>query len=449
LERTENGQTSVSPSTAVLPQLQVAPVKLTGLDPDRPTPATIALPAVSHKVPVGHRLQLVISTTDQAYANAARPARYEVALTGDRAAAIPVLATTALNANTLDVPLPLVIVVAVLAAASVIALVLWRRRRDIQTVPDLAGVPLVVNDVVKTYGEGVRAVDGVSFRAEAGQVVGLLGPNGAGKTTLIRMLVGLIRPDSGSIYVNGQPVHAGADVLSLVGALIEGPGFLPHLSGKENLMAYWNATGRPLEEAHLDEALQIAGLGAAIDRKVRGYSHGMRQRLGIAQAMLGLPDLLVLDEPTNGLDPPQIKAMRAVLADYTATGRTVVLSSHLLSEVEHTCSHVVVMDKGKVVLTGAVEDLTASDTVTVIGLTNVADVGAAGRALQARGLHAEPEGKLLRVTGDLPRQAIVAELVASGYGVESVDGHRQLEEVFMSIVGTPAERFADSDEAPR
>jgi ABC-2 type transport system ATP-binding protein len=211
-------------------------------------------------------------------------------------------------------------------------------------------------------------------------------------------------------------------------------------------MAYWHATGRPLEEAHLDEALRIAGLGSAIDRRVGGYSHGMRQRLGIAQAMLGLPPLLILDEPTNGLDPPQIKAMRAVLADYAAAGRTVILSSHLLSEVEHTCSHVVVMDQGKVVLTGAVEELTASDTVTLIGLTNVDDVGAAGQMLQARGLHTEPEGKLLRVTGDLPRQAIVAELVVAGYGVESVDGHRQLEEVFMSLVGSTSQGPEDSDE---
>jgi len=450
VERTENGQTSVSPSSAVLPQLEVAPVQLTGLDPDKPRRVTIALPAVTHKVPVDHRLQLVITTTDQAYANAVVAARYDVALAGDRTAAIPMLATTALNANTLDVPLPLIIVVAGLAAASLIAaLVLWQRRRAIQTVAELASTPLVVNDVVKTYGDGFRAVDGVSFRAEAGQVLGLLGPNGAGKTTVIRMLVGLIRPDSGSIYVNGQPVHAGADVLSSVGAFIEGPGFLPHLSGKANLMAYWDATGRPLEEAHLDEALDIAGLGAAIDRKVRGYSHGMRQRLGIAQAMLGLPPLLILDEPTNGLDPPQIRAMRAVLADYTAAGRTVVLSSHLLSEVEHTCSHVVVMDKGKVVLTGAIEELTASDTVTLIGLSNVADVSDAGRMLQARGLRAEAEGKLLRVTGDLPREAIVAELVAAGYGVDSVDGHRQLEEVFMSIVGTAAEGLEDSNEAAR
>jgi ABC-2 type transport system ATP-binding protein len=449
IERTENGRTSVGPSTAVLPQLAVAPLKLTKLDPDKPVRVTVALPAISHKVPVNHRLQLVISTTDQAYANAVEAATYQVSLAGDAAAAIPVLATTALNANTLDVPLPLVIAVAVLLVASVAAVVLiWRRRREIQDVPELAGIPLVVNDVVKTYGDGFRAVDGVSFRTEAGQILGLLGPNGAGKTTVIRMLVGLIRPDSGTIYIHGQPVHAGADVLGSVGALIEGPGFLPHLSGKANLMAYWHATGRPSGEAQLDEALKIAGLGSAIHRRVRGYSHGMRQRLGIAQAMLGLPSVLILDEPTNGLDPPQIKAMRAVLADYAAAGRTVILSSHLLSEVEHTCSHVVVMDKGKVVLTGSVEELTASDTVTLIGLANAADVGTAGETLQARGLRAEPEGKLLRVTGELPRQAIVAELVAAGYGVESVDGHRQLEEVFMSLVGSTSQGPEDFEEAP-
>jgi ABC-2 type transport system ATP-binding protein len=141
--------------------------------------------------------------------------------------------------------------------------------------------------------------------------------------------------------------------------------------------------------------------------------------------------------------------MRVVLADYTAAGRTVVISSHLLSEVEHTCTHVVVMDQGKVVLTGAVEELTASDTVTLIGLTNVDDVGAAGQTLQARGLRAEPEGKLLRVTGDLPRQAIVAELVSAGYGIESVDGHRQLEEVFMSLVGDSDHGLEHSSEAAR
>jgi ABC-2 type transport system ATP-binding protein len=312
---------------------------------------------------------------------------------------------------------------------------LWRRNRAAHPDPALAHLPLVVTDVVKTYADGFRAVDGISFRAEPGQVVGLLGPNGAGKTTAIRMLVGLIRPDSGQIFVHGEPVHAGADVLASVGSFIEGPGFLPHLTGRQNLDAYWQATGRPAEEAHLDEALAIAALGSALHRKVRGYSHGMRQRLGIAQAMLGLPSLLVLDEPTNGLDPPQIKAMREVLADYAAAGRTVVISSHLLGEVEHTCSHVVVMDKGKIVLTGAVSTLTASDEVTVIGLADGEDVAAAERHLGERGISVVRTGDRLRVNGGVPRADLVRELVEVGYRVDSVDGHRHLEEVFLSLVG--------------
>jgi ABC-2 type transport system ATP-binding protein len=324
---------------------------------------------------------------------------------------------------------------------------LWlrRQRRAVNPEPTLASVPLVVRDVVKTYADGLRAVDGISFQAETGQVVGLLGPNGAGKTTAIRMLVGLIRPDSGEIFVHGEPVHAGADVLATVGAFIEGPGFLPHLTGRQNLHAYWQATGRPPEEAHLEEAIETAGLGAALDRRVRGYSHGMRQRLGIAQAMLGLPSLLVLDEPTNGLDPPQIKAMRDVLADYAASGRTVVLSSHLLGEVEQTCTHVVVMDQGRIVLTGAVSALTASDTVTMIGLADEQELSAATRHLDAQGLTVERTGEVLRVSGRLPRAEIVRELVNQGYRVESVDGRRQLEEVFLSLVGAPAERGGDED----
>jgi ABC-2 type transport system ATP-binding protein len=138
---------------------------------------------------------------------------------------------------------------------------------------------------------------------------------------------------------------------------VEGPGFLPHLSGRDNLELYWRATGRPAAAAHMEEALEIAGLGTALERAVRTYSQGMRQRLAIAQAMLGLPDLLVLDEPTNGLDPPQIAEMRKVLKDYAETGRTVIVSSHLLGEVEQTCSHVVVMHRGRLVSEGPVEKL--------------------------------------------------------------------------------------------
>ena len=140
--------------------------------------------------------------------------------------------------------------------------------------------------------------------------------------------MGLITPTAGEIRVFGHQVRPGAEILSRIGSFVEGSGFLPHLSGQANLELYWRATGRPIADAHLDLALDIAGLGTAIRRRVKTYSQGMRQRLAIAQAMLGLPDLLLLDEPTNGLDPPQIHAMREVLRRYAATGRTVLVSSH-------------------------------------------------------------------------------------------------------------------------
>lgn len=354
------------PQTAVLPQSVVAPVHLVGLTPDQPTSVDVALPAVAHQVPVGHRLQVVVSSTDQAYANPKAGTVYRIGLAGEPQLLLPQLPTAVVVPQTLDVPRPLILVVSGLVLAAVIgALVLRRRERAGVVREELRPVPLVVEDLVKTYGDGLRAVDGVSFRAEPGQVVGLLGPNGAGKTTVMRMLVGLIRPDAGTVFVHGESVTEGAEVLRDVGAFIEGPGFLPHLTGRQNLAAYWEVTGRPVGEAHVDEALAVAGLGEAVDRRVRGYSQGMRQRLGIAQAMLGRPPLLLLDEPTNGLDPPQINAMRAVLRDYAATGRTVVVSSHLLGEVEQTCSHVVMMAGGRVVLSGSVAELTRGRTVSL------------------------------------------------------------------------------------
>jgi ABC-2 type transport system ATP-binding protein len=268
--------------------------------------------------------------------------------------------------------------------------------------PSLAGVPVAVAGLVKEYAGGYRAVDGVSFRVERGQVVGLLGPNGAGKTTVLRTLVGLITPTKGTVHVFGEPVLPGASVLARLGAFIEGPGFLPHLTGRDNLRLYWAATGRPADEAEFDTALDIAGLGASIDRRVKTYSHGMKQRLGIAQAMLGLPELLVLDEPTNGLDPPQIAEMREVLQRYAHTGRTVVVSSHLLAEVEQTCTHVIVMHKGRLVAAGSVPDV------------------AGGGAMQL----AVPDA-----------HAAAAVLAEAGITAQFVPARRALEDVFLELVG--------------
>lgn len=232
------------------------------------------------------------------------------------------------------------------------------------------------HQLTKTYGTH-RGIADVDLRVDEGEVFGFLGPNGAGKTTTLRMVLGLVAPDAGACYVGGEPIRPGSPALAGVGALVEGPGFLPHLTGVDNLRAYWAATGRPEEEARFDEVLEVAALGDAADRPVKAYSHGMKQRLGIAQAMLGLPEVLILDEPTNGLDPPQIAAMRPILRRYAAGGRTVIVSSHLLAEVEMTCSHVVVMHMGRVLAAGSVTDMgvDSGHTLEEVFLSTIAGFG--------------------------------------------------------------------------
>jgi ABC-2 type transport system ATP-binding protein len=343
---------------AVLPSSLVAPLRVTATGTG--TPVTVTLPAIDRRFDAGHRLRLVISTTDLAYATPAAPAVYRIGL------ASPELTLPADAALTAPATGPAWWTWAMPLAAIVIAagLLLTGRNRHREAAsrtgsgdPREDDVPLRITGLGKRYRNGEKAVDDLSFQVEKGQVLGLLGPNGAGKTTTMRMLMGLILPDEGEIRIFGSRVVPGAPVLSRLGSFVEGPGFLPHLSGRANLELYWHATGRPPASAHLEEALEIAGLGAALDRAVRTYSQGMRQRLAIAQAMLGLPDLLVLDEPTNGLDPPQIAEMRKVLKNYARTGRTVIVSSHLLGEVEQTCTHVVVMHRGRLVSDGPVGDL--------------------------------------------------------------------------------------------
>nr|WP_308201529.1 alpha/beta fold hydrolase [Sphaerisporangium perillae] len=335
-----------------LPQGLVAPFRVTATQAG--TTVSVTLPAIDHRFDAGHRLRLVLSTTDMGYASPAAPAVHRVGLASP-ALTVPTdpslrAAGPGLSWWTWALPLAAVVVAAAL-------LLLGRARRADVPDPELAEVPLRITGLTKRYRDGELAVDGLSFQVDKGRVLGLLGPNGAGKTTTMRMMMGLIHPDAGEIRIFGHRVTPGAPVLSRLGSFVEGPGFLPHLSGRENLELYWRATGRPKGDAHLEEALEIAGLGAALERAVRTYSQGMRQRLAIAQAMLGLPDLLVLDEPTNGLDPPQIAEMRRVLIRYAAAGRTVIVSSHMLAEVEQTCDHVVVMHRGRLVTTGPVSDL--------------------------------------------------------------------------------------------
>jgi ABC-2 type transport system ATP-binding protein len=414
----------------------VAPLRVAVPADGAPAAVTATLPGVVAPIEAGNRLVVSVSTTDQGYAGTSEPAVWQLGLAGGAPAlAAPVVPGEAVTANT--VPLgPLVGIGAVLGlvALALLAARLLRRRAPAGPAGDPAR-PLEIRDLAKTYKGGFRAVDGVSLRVERGMVLGLLGPNGAGKTTVLRMLMGLIRPTSGSILAFGEPVGPGAPVLARIGAFVEGPGFLPHLSGADNLRLYWAATGRPAAEAHLEEALEIAGLGGSVQRRVGTYSQGMRQRLAIAQAMLGLPELLVLDEPTNGLDPPQIHAMRDVLRAYAAGGRTVLVSSHLLAEVEQTCTHVVVMHHGKVVADGTVEQIiagggAASFTVdTPERAAQVLGALAGVRAVEVEGaaVHAELNGT--------PRASAVRALVGAGVEVQSAGPRRRLEDAFLQLVG--------------
>lgn len=351
-----------------LPGGAVAPVRIGPLAADgAATEVTVTLAGVVRPVQAGHRLEVAVATTDRGYALPPQPAGYLVSLAPDSNLTVPMVPGEQAAA-----PLPLVqltglgILTALVLALGISAAL--RRRHAEDADPGLAGVPLVVSGLTKRYPGSLTAVDDLSFRIEHGQVLGLLGPNGAGKTTVLRMLMGLVMPTGGQLRVFGHRVSAGSPVLSRVGSFVEGPGFLPHLTGAANLQLYWAATGRPTADAGIDEALETAGLGHAVHRRVATYSQGMRQRLAIAQAMLGRPDLLVLDEPTNGLDPPQIHAMREVLRDYAARGATVLVSSHLLAEVEQTCSHVVLMHRGRLVAAGSVAEIVAAAGIGIEGV---------------------------------------------------------------------------------
>ena len=426
-----------------LPDGLVAPVRLDNLPAsiDDATPVTVHLPAIVHRFEAGHALRITVSTSDQGYATPSDPTVYTVALADATSGAVTLPAVAGTPLPTSDTAWWWAVGILVAALAVGLAVAIWyaRRRahrRVLAVHPEYADTPLVVRGLRKEYADGFVAVETLDFDVLRGQVLGLLGPNGAGKTTTLRVLMGLTQPTKGEIYVFGHRLVPGSPVLSRLGALVEGPGFMPHLSGRDNLSLYWRSTGRPLSEARMDEALEIAGLGAGIDRRVKTYSHGMKQRLAIAQAMLGLPELLVLDEPTDGLDPPQIAEMRRVLRRYATDGRAVLVSSHLLAEVEQTCTHVLVMHKGEKVADGPVEEI-VGDSPTV--QLDVSDTDAASRVLASlsgvQTVEAGAAGALVVNVDGMPRAEVVAALVRAGIGVDRVAPRRRLEDAFLSLVG--------------
>ncbi|MDS0139892.1 MULTISPECIES: alpha/beta fold hydrolase [unclassified Amycolatopsis] len=419
----------------VLPANAIAPFRVSGLPADgTPVDVTVTLPGIVRPIEGGHSLRLVVGTTDQGYAAPAAPAVFRIGLAAGTALAVPVVPGKSVGS---PAPVGQLVGIGVTLAIGLAAVLFaaLRRRRATDVDAELATTPLVIEGLRKQYAGGFVAVKDLSFRVEPGQVLGLLGPNGAGKTTTLRMLMGLITPTEGTIRVFGHKITPGAPVLSRIGSFVEGSGFLPHLSGRANLELYWAATGRPAEKAHFAEALEIAGLGNAVERRVRTYSQGMRQRLAIAQAMLGLPELMVLDEPTNGLDPPQIHQMREVLKRYAATGRTVVVSSHLLAEVEQTCTHVVVMHRGSLVASGEVGELAAAGGEATFRVDDPAAAAAALKALSGV-TDVDVDGELVHANlGELPRAEGVAALVRAGVAVEQAGPRRRLEDAFLQLVG--------------
>jgi ABC-2 type transport system ATP-binding protein len=247
--------------------------------------------------------------------------------------------------------------------------------------PRQRGLRIEVTNLSKHFGP-VRAVDDLSFSVEPGRITGFLGPNGAGKTTTLRMLLGLVRPTSGTATIGGQRYADLFDPVGTVGAALEATGFHPGRTGRDHLRVL--AAGAGLPDRRVDEMLELTGIPAAANQRAGGYSMGMRQRLGLAAALLGDPEVLILDEPTNGLDPEGIRWLRSFLRHLATEGRSILISSHLLAEVEATVDDVVIITNGRLVRQGPIAQLhgarrsivRTSDNDRLIGALRIADVDA-------------------------------------------------------------------------
>ena len=307
---------------------------------------------------------------------------------------------------------------------------------------DEDGVPAVATfGLTKRFRGGQLAVNDIDMVVPHGSVYGFLGPNGSGKTPTIRMLLGLISPTAGRHELLGQDLPSGAaEVLPRVGALVEGPAFHPHLSGWANLARLDAAdlhADRRTGRARIGTALDRVGLGAAAGKRYRAYSLGMRQRLGIAAALLQPRDLLILDEPTNGLDPQGTREVRLLVGALAAEGVTVLISSHLLSEVEVLCTHVGVMHVGRLVSQGTLADLRSAQTPRL--RVETTEPEHAAKVLRDLGL-ADVTDRTGELVGALPGttapEEVLAALVRAGVPVRQFMVERPgLEDVFVSLTG--------------
>jgi len=303
-----------------------------------------------------------------------------------------------------------------------------------------ADCAVTTGGLTKRFRGGQLAVDGIDLAVPHGSVYGFLGPNGSGKTTTIRMLLGLIRPTAGAHTLLGDAMPRAAEsVLPRVGALVEGPAFHPYLSGRDNLRrldAADRTTDPGTANRRIADALDRVGLRAAALKRYRAYSLGMRQRLALAATLLRPRELLILDEPTNGLDPQGTREVRSLITEVAAGGATVMLSTHLLSEVEQICTHVGVMHVGRLVAQGPLAELRAGATPRVrVETGRASDAAATLRRLGLSSVIVEP-GSVTALLGSAEPERVVAALVydgvpVRGFGVLAPD----LEDVFVGLTG--------------
>ncbi|MEV0387476.1 ATP-binding cassette domain-containing protein [Nonomuraea sp. NPDC050643] len=293
-----------------------------------------------------------------------------------------------------------------------------------------------VSGLRKRYGP-TTALDGMTFTVPPGRVTGFVGPNGAGKSTTMRVILGLDAADEGHALVGGRAYRSLRDPLRHVGALLDPGALQPGRTGRDHLL--WLAHSQGLGGGRVDEVLELVGMRPAARRRAGGYSLGMKQRLGIAAALLGDPPVLLLDEPVNGLDPEGIVWMRGLLRSLAREGRAVLISSHLMSELEDTADHLVVVGRGRVVADTGVADLIASASRGRVTLRSTEPSRAAG-ALHAAGAAVSAGGGGALTVSGLPPERVVAVLNAGAVPFHEVTAHRvSLEEAYMELTGDAVE----------
>ena len=291
------------------------------------------------------------------------------------------------------------------------------------------------------------AVQPIDLAVPRGSLFGYLGPNGAGKTTTIRMLLGLARPSAGSARMLGMPVPRGlAPIRKRIGSVLEDPAFYPRRSARANLRILARTAGDPAAVGRVDGLLERLGLADRAGDRVRTYSHGMRQRLGLAAALLHDPELIVLDEPATALDPAGIRDIRSMLASLRDEGRTIFISSHLLSELEQICDQVAVVSKGQMMYQGTLAGLTTGGATRV--RVSITESHAAERALQSLGWNVTRDGEMLYVDG-VPAKEVNRSLAERGlYAHGIADETRRLEDVFLELTEEPSGEPASEPPAP-